>query len=355
MTTPRPSRQVIGGVDTHRHTHHAAVLDAGSGKLLADREFSATAPGYRQLLSWMASFGIVLKVGVEGTGSYGAGLLRHLSSNDITVIEVARPDRSTRRGQGKSDPLDAIAAARAVLAGTATAVPKPRDGVVESIRLLRATRSSAVKARRVCLQQMHAILFGGPEELRHQFAGVTRAALIRRCARLRADRSRITEPEVAAKAMLATLARRAQMLDQEITGLDTQIEIMVAETAPATLAVTGVGPQAAAQLLTTVGQNPTRITSEAALARLCGVAPIPASSGNNTRHRLHRGGDRAANSAIHLIVINRLRWDPRTRDYLQRRTAQGKTKKEIIRCLKRAVTRELYRTLRADLPDLTTT
>jgi transposase len=344
---------VIAGVDTHRHTHHAAVLDAGSGKLLADQEFQATAAGYRQLLAWLLSFGAVAKVGIEGTGSYGAGLLRHLTAHGVTVIEVARPERAARRAQGKSDPLDAIAAARAVLAGTATAVPKDRDGVVETIRLLHTTRASAVKARRVCLQQMHAILAGGPEDLRRQLAGLNRAALIRRCARLRADRSRIADPAVAARAMLTTLAKRAQTLDVEIADLDAQIETLVEQTAPSVLTLSGVGPTATAQLLTTVGQNVHRITSEAALARLCGLAPIPASSGTHTRYRLHRGGDRAANSAIHLIVINRLRWDPRTRAYAQRRTNQGKNKKEIIRCLKRAIARELYRTLRTDLPDLT--
>jgi transposase len=355
MTTTNQIGQieVIGGVDTHGQTHHGAALNAATGKLLGDREFPATAKGYRQLLAWLGRFGTVAKVGIEGTGSYGAGLFRHLDSCGVMVIEVARANRQSRRLQGKSDPIDAINAARAVLAETATTAPKPRDGAVEAIRLIRTTRRSAVKARKAAIAQIHGLLFGAPDELRAKLAGHNRAALVERCARLRLDSAgALHDPAFAAKAMLHRLSRRIHALDAEIAEADTELAALTEAIAPTLLAVFGVGPAAAGQLLTTAGENPTRLHSEAALARLCGVAPIPASSGNTTRHRLHRGGDRQANSAIHMIVINRLRWHAPTKAYLERRTTEGKTKKEIIRCLKRAVVRELYIALKTDLPNL---
>jgi transposase len=351
MPKRRQVEQVVGGVDTHRNTHHAAVLDAGTGKLLGDQEFPATRKGYRQLLAWLRSFGAVAKVGMEGTGSYGAGLQRHLDSYGVPVIEVARPNRQNRRLNGKSDPIDAINAARAVLAETATTVPKHRDGNVEAIRLIRATRRSAVRGRRAAINQMHGILYGGPEPLREKLNGLNRAVLVARCARLRIDHRRsAADPVRVATEMLRRLATRVQGFDAEIAAADAQLDDLVQDTAPTLLQLTGVGPNTAGQILATAGQNAHRLHSEAALARLCGVAPIPASSGQTTRHRLHRGGDRQANHAIHMIVVNRLRWHDPTKAYLQRRTTEGKTKKEIIRCLKRAVIRELYRALKTDLP-----
>lgn len=350
MTTILESREVVGGVDTHKLTHHAAVLHAATGKLLGEEEFPATAKGYRQLLAWLRRHGVVLAVGVEGTGSYGAGLQRHLQSEQITVIEVNRPNRQARRRLGKSDPIDAINAARAVLAENATTVPKKRDGVVETIRLIRSTRRSAVKARRAALAQMHAVLWTGPEELRARLAGYDRAALVNRCARLRvATTSPPQDPAAAAKKMLRRLARRIELLDEEITEANHELDALLQQHAPTLLNVFGAGTETAGQILTTAGENADRLHSEASLARLCGVAPIPASSGATDRHRLHRGGDRNANSAIHMIVINRLRWHQPTRDYVARRTTDGKSKKEIIRCLKRAVVRELYRALQTDL------
>jgi transposase len=354
MTTPAPERAIIGGVDTHAATHHAAAIDAATGRLLGDREFPATAAGYAALLAWLRTAGTPVAAGIEGTGSYGAGLLRHLTAAGVTVIEVARHNRQARRLAGKSDPIDAIAAARAVLAGTATVIPKPRDGAVEAIRMIRATRRSAAKARRAAIGQIHGLLASAPEPLRARLRGYDRAALVTRCARLRpAPAAAPGDPAAVTTAMLRRLARRITTLDTEIAEADAELHALVTATAPTVLAVFGAGPQTAAQLLTTAGQNPHRLHSEAALARLCGTAPIPASSGTTIRHRLHRGGDRQANSALHMIVINRLRWHPPTRAYLARRTAEGKTKKEIIRCLKRAVIRELYTALKTDLPDLT--
>jgi transposase len=350
MTTQPGSRHVVIGVDTHKLTHHAAVLDADTGKLLGDQEFLATPVGYRRLLSWARSFGELLKAGVEGTGSYGAGLQRHLQACHVVVIEVSRPNRQDRRMRGKSDPIDAINAARAVLSEMATTTPKSRDGYVEAVRQIRATRRSAVKARRAALHQIHALLWCAPDDLRAKLSDYDRAALVTRCARLRIPTEHSPDdPTITARRMMRRLAKRIQHLDEEIADANQELKAILAHRTPNLLTVNGVGTEAAGQLLITAGQNIDRLQSEASLARLCGVAPIPASSGNTTRHRLHRGGDRDANCSIHLIVISRLRWHQPTKDYMARRTAEGKTKKEIIRCLKRAVVRELYRALRADL------
>jgi transposase len=350
MTTQAGSRQVVIGVDTHKLTHHGAAIDADTGKLLDQREFAATPAGYRQLLSWARALGTLVKAGLEGTGSYGAGLQRFLQAHGVTVMEVSRPNRQDRRRRGKSDPIDAINAARAVLSEAALATPKDRQGYVESVREIRATRRSAVKARKAALHQMHGLLWCAPDDLRAKLSSYDRAALVARCARLRVPpRGAIDDPTVTARRMLRRLAKRIQMLDEEIAEANQELEAILTDHTPNLLAINGVGPETAGQMLTTAGQNIDRLKSEASLARLCGVAPIPASSGNTTRHRLHRGGDRDANSSIYLIVVNRLRWHEPTKDYVARRTAEGKTKKEIIRCLKRAVVRELYRALQADL------
>jgi transposase len=348
MTNELSDRVVVGGVDTHKRTHHAAVVDAATGRLLADQEFSATADGYAKMLAWFLERGSIAKVGIEGTGSYGAGLQRHLQAQNIAVIEVARPNRQDRRARGKSDPIDAINAARATLSETATAVPKNREGFVEAVRLIRTTRRSAVKARRSTINQIHGVLWSAPEDLRTRLGDYDRAALVVRCARLRVSAAS-DDPASTARRMLRRLARRVQHLDEEIAEADAELREILTAHAPHLMAVYAVGPEAAGQLIATAGENIDRLSSEAVLARICGVAPIPASSGSITRHRLHRGGDRDANSAIHMIVINRLRWHPATRAYVERRITEGKTKKEIIRCLKRAVVRELYHALQADL------
>lgn len=350
MTTRLKSRHILAGVDTHKQTHHAALLDATTGKLLTDDEFPATKAGYQKLMAWMGAHGTVVKAGLEGTGSFGAGLQRYLQAQGITVIEVSRPNRQDRRRHGKSDPIDAINAARAVLSESATATPKSRTGYVESARQIRTTRRSAVKARRSALNQIHGLLWCAADELRTTLSGYDRAALVARCARLRISKDTVLDdPTVTARRMLRRLAKRIQMLDEEIAEANDELDNLLTNHAPNLLAINGVGPEAAGQILTTAGQNIDRLHSEASLARLCGVAPIPASSGNTTRHRLHRGGDRDANSAIHLIAINRLRWHQPTKCYLDRRTKEGKSKKEVIRCLKRAIVRELYRALQADL------
>jgi transposase len=339
--------QVTGGVDTHGQTHHAAAVDQ-TGRVLGDRQFPATAAGYRALLTWLRSHGTVVKVGVEGTGTFGAGLARFLISQRVTLVEVDRPDRKTRRSKGKSDPIDAISAARAALSGQATGAPKTRIGPVEAIRALRVARRGAVKARTAALNQMHGIVFSSPQELRDELAAQPRSALVAYCAQLAVDEKRLADPVHATRAALRAIAQRVQHFDAEIAQADKRLTPIVARTAPKLTAMFGVGPEVAGQLLTTAGDNPDRLRSEAALAHLCGVAPIPASSGRKDRHRLNRGGDRAANTALHTIALCRMRYDPRTRDYVDRRTKQGLSKTEIIRCLKRYVVREVHAALLAD-------
>jgi len=342
MTTTTPG--VTGGVDTHGQTHHAAVLDH-LGRQLGDREFPTTPSGYRSLLAWMAGHGQLERIGVEGTGTYGAALTRQLRATaDVQVVEVDRPDRKARRAHGKSDPLDAYSAARAALAGTATGTPKGRDGRVEAIRTLRVARGSAVKARSQTTNQLKALLVTAPAELREQLRSLTTTALIATCARLR-PAGDIADPETATKTALRRLSRRHQYLSQEIGEADVELRALVTAAAPRLIALPGVGPEVAGQLLTTLGDNPERLHSEAAFAHLCGVAPLPASSGRTHRHRLNRGGDRAANNALYVVVLGRLRYDPRTRAYAARRTNEGLSKPEIIRCFKRYVARELYNAL----------
>ncbi|SCF47325.1 IS110 family transposase [Micromonospora mirobrigensis] len=346
-------RQVTGGVDTHGKTHHAAAVDH-AGRVLGDQEFPATAAGYQQLLAWLRGFGRVVRVGVEGTGAYGAGLARHLSASGVTVVEIDRPDRKTRRSKGKSDPIDALAAARAALSGQAAGVPKTRTGPVEAIRALRVARRGAVKARTAALNQLHGLITSAPDSLREDLAGLTGAALVQRCAELRVDESAIIDPVHATNAALAAIAARIAALNAEISHADRRLRPAVARTAPALSSLFGAGPEVAGQLLTTAGDNPDRLRSEAALAHLCGAAPIPASSGRIDRHRLNRGGDRAANNALHTIVLSRMRYDPRTRAYVEKRTKQGLGKKEIMRCLKRYVVREVHAALLTDFTALNT-
>ncbi len=346
MTNTADPIQIAGGVDTHQDTHTAAAID-GTGRLLGHRTFTATGAGYRALLVWLRSWGTVLVVGVEGTGAYGAGLAEHLRTAGVDLVEVDRPDRKTRRSAGKSDPIDAEAAARAALGRVRTGVPKVRDGKVEALRNIRVARRSAVDQRADCQRRIKTLIVTAPDDLRAQLRGLPKRKLLSTCAALRPDPELVADPTHAAKVALRSLARRHAALTQEITELDALIEPLVAALNPALLALNGVGPDTAGQLLVTAGENTDRLRSEAAFAMLCGAAPIPASSGKTHRHRLNRGGDRQANAALYRIVLCRLRWDPRTQAYMRRRTTEGLSKKDIIRCLKRLVAREIYYVLTA--------
>jgi len=338
------ARVITGGVDTHADMHVAAALDPIGG-LLGVEEFPVSPAGYARLLGWLGGFGTVALVGIEGTGSYGAGLARHVTAAGIRVVEVDRSDRQDRRRQGKSDPLDAVSAARAAQSGRARGAPKGRDGAVEAIRALMVAKRSARSERVQTINQARALVLTGPDDLRTRFAGHTAAGLVSGLASLRPRPGDVVG--YATRIALRELGRRAEFLDAQLDRLDELIAPLVAARAPGLLALHGVGPDTAALLLVAAGDHPERLRSEAAWAHLCAAAPIPASSGKVTRHRLNPGGDRQANHALWRIVLTRMSAHPPTLIYVERRTKEGLSKKEIIRCLKRYVAREVYRHLRA--------
>jgi transposase len=340
-------------VDTHAATHQGAVIDL-NGRLLGCEQFLATPSGYAALLSWMRRFGRLERVGVEGSGAYGAGLARHLHHQSVAVIEVPRPDRRLRRQAGKSDPIDAEAAARAVLAGTATVEPKLCEGPIEAVRALRVARNGAIKAKTAATNTLHSMAITAPESLRTRPPTRSGLALVTACLRLRPDMTRLDDPVQATKAALRSIAQRARALAIEARQLEGQLDTLTRQVAPSTTAVFALGPDTASALLVTIGDNADRLRSEAAFAHLCGTAPIPASSGKTNRHRLHRRGDRSANRALHIAVVVRLRYHQPTRAYAARRRSEGLSMPEIIRCLKRYMAREVFNALRADYLALTT-
>lgn len=343
---PTSSLDIILGIDSHRDTLVCAALNA-LGRRLDVRSFPTTPAGYDALLAWASSLGTVREAGIEGTATYGAAAMHHLRAAAVRVLEVNRPDRARRRRRGKNDATDAESAARAVLAGDATAVPKAQDGAVEALRTLLVARRSAVKARTQAGNQLRALLVTAPPTDREALGRGPLAACVARCAQLAQDAT-----EVLARARqqtLRALARRWQQLTVELKELDAAIATLTTATAPRLLARFGVGSHTAAALLVTAGDNPERLRSEAALAALCGVSPVEASSGQRTRHRLNRGGDRQANNALWTIALVRMRSDARTQAYVERRRAEGRSRKEIMRCLKRYLARELYPLILADL------
>ncbi|WP_254397833.1 IS110 family transposase [Streptomyces sp. AC558_RSS880] len=323
------------------------------GAALDGRSFPATAQGYRQLLAWARSSGVVRRAGVECTGSYGAALTRHLHAEGIEVTEVNQPDKAARRRHGKTDAVDAEAAARAVLSGRATVTAKTSDGPVEMLRLFKLAKGSAIKSRTQAINQPKSVLVCADSALREALAGLTNPHLIKRCAALEALDA--TGPATAARHTLRLLARRIQHLTEEIDDLNQRLTEAVKASSPGLLDARGVGPDSTAALLIAAGDNPERLTSEASFAALCGTSPVEASSGKTQRRRLNRGGDRQANAALYRIVLSRLRWDDGTRNYLQRRLAEGKTRREVIRCLKRYIAREIHRLLATPSPAHTAT
>jgi len=333
IPTAQPDRVVIGGIDTHKDIDVAALLDC-AGMVLGTAEFPTTRAGYRQLLGWMGSAGHLGGVGVEGTGSYGAGICRQLSAAGVEVVEVNRPDRSQRRRRGKSDALDAAAAAEAARSRNRIAIPKSRDGQVEALRVLRLTRVSAVKAPTKALQLLQQLIVTAPEQLPDQVGELPRMELIGCCAAWRPHSHDAADPSVATRIALKKLARRYLQLAEEISDSDTLLDGLVTDLAPQLIAVTGIGTDTAGQFLLTAGDNPERVHSEPAFAMLCGVAPLPASSGKTQRHRLNRGGDRQANRALHVIATTRKRCDHRTQAYLKKKIAEGHTRREATRSLK---------------------
>jgi transposase len=343
MTIVEKTRPITGGVDTHLDVHVAAALDANGG-VLGVESFPTTRVGYHELHDWLVGFGDVARVGVEGTGAYGAGLSRFLQAAGIEVIEVDRPNRQARRRSGKSDSLDAVEAARGALSGRAKAIAKTADGHMEAMRVLVVAKRSARDVRTKTLNQIRHLGFTAPDDLRERFSGVSREALAAHAAKIRPS----TGSDVvthATKLALRTLGRRVLDLDEQTAALDAALGELVVATAPNLLELYGVGVDTAAILLVAAGDNAARIHSEGAWAHLCGVAPVPASSGKVIRWRLNRGGNRQANHALWRIVFTRMGSDKRTRLYVQRRLEEGRTKPEIMRVLKRYVAREVYRHL----------
>jgi transposase len=338
-------RRVIAGVDTHKDFHVVVVLDE-LGRKLDTASFSTTTRGYRDLTGWVTSFGEVLAIGVEGTASWGAGLCRHLRARGLNVIEVNQPDRHRRRRRGKSDRIDAEMAARAVLAGDATAVPKAGDGPVEALRQLRLARTGAIKARTAAANQLHSVCDTAPDQLRAQLRRLTTRRKVAVASRYRPGDP--LTPTGGAKRAMVSIARRWSSLDTEIRELDRAIRTILDTIAAPLLARHGVGYETAGALLCTAGDNPDRLATEASFASLCGTAPVPISTSNSNRRRLNRAGDRNANSALWTIVMVRLRSrHAPTVAYLERRVTEGHSKRDAIRCLKRFVAREVYLDIQA--------
>ena len=334
---------ITGGVDTHADVHVAAAIDDNGG-LLGIESFPADEVGYEGLLGWLVGFGPVTRIGVEGTGSWGVGLTRFLTGQDIIVVEVDRPNRQTRRKQGKSDPTDAVSAARAALSGEATVTPKSRDGRVEEMRVLLVARRSAREQRIQSLNQLRHLVFTAPEEIRVRFKDRPKRGLVTEAANMRPHKG--SDPiTYRTNLVIRNLARRIKSLDTEMRTIDRTLRSLIEETAPALLEMYGVGVDTAATLLVTAGDNPDRLHSERSWAHLCGVTPLPASSGKVTRHRLNRGGDRQANAALYRVVLTRMSSDEKTRRYVTRRREKGLSTAEIMRCLKRYVARQTYKHL----------
>ena len=341
---PHEHDYVIVGVDTHADSHVAVVISE-LGERLGGRSFPATRAGYARLVEWASSFGVIDTIGIEGTGSWGRGLTLFCLSLGLAVRDVDRPDRRTRRSKGKTDLVDAEAAARTVLAGTATTLPKTADGPVEMIRVLHITRETAVKARTQAMNQLRALAVTAPLELAEQLRGLSTRRLVATSTCFDVADVVVSDAVAATKLAMRSLARRIETLTKEIETLETERDRIVDLAAPNLLEVKGVGYHSAATLLIAAGDNPDRLHSEAAFANLCAAAPVPVNSGRSHRHRLNRGGHRQANRALHTIVVSRIRWpDDRTRDYVTRRNPKGEFKADLdtIRRLKRYVVRELF-------------
>lgn len=344
------TEEVILGVDTHRDVHVAAVVSM-TGKALAVERFSTTADGYRRLAEWAGRWGAIRRAGVECSGNYGAALSRYLMSLGITVLEAPGPGRSARRRRSKSDEGDAVAAARSVLSGRAQSPAKSGDGPVEIVRMYLMAKDSAVKAKRQAVNQIKAIVVTADPDLREELRSLSRRRLTLFCLQL-SEGGEEADPIVrATRFTVRVLAERIEQMDEQAHVLEQRLAALIGTYHPRLLESVGVGPHSAAVLLTALGDNSERMRGEASFAALCGANPVEYSSGSRQHHRLNRGGNRQANAALHRIVLTRLRWDPRTQAYYERRVAEGKTRREIVRCLKRYAAREIYRLITAGLPE----
>lgn len=342
-TMPDQTRRVALGIDTHRDEHVCSVLDE-RGVVLDVASFATTEHGYRQLLEFAGTLGTIDRIGIEGTGTWGKGLARFCLDRGLAVVDVNRPNRQARRRHGKTDQVDAIAAARAVLSGEATTSPKTSNGTIEMLRMVHNTRESAVKHRTQAKNQIQSLARTAPVELADQLRGLSTNRLITTAIAFDTPTTP-RSPADMARSMMQSLAHRIRFLDDEIVQLDQQRNRLVRATAPALLALPGVGFHSASILLVTAGDNPDRIATSNAWAKLCGVAVVACSSGQTRRFRLDRGGNRQANRALHTIAISRLRYrTDATTDYVKKRQGDGNDKatSDTIRRLKRALARETY-------------
>ncbi|MDQ2915408.1 MAG: IS110 family transposase [Chloroflexota bacterium] len=341
----------VVGVDTHRDEHVLAVVVAATGVVVAQRSVRASGRGYAEALRFAAEHAVAARVwAVEGAGHYGAGLARFLSGRGETVLEIGRGRRDERRLRGKDDSLDATRAARTALASETLTLPRAGQRR-EALRLLLLARRSAVDVRRQALVQLRSVIVTCPDGLREELRGLPVQSLIKRCSRLRRSTSR-TPDELAATLVLRSLAQRVKAVTTEAAELEAEILAHVRALAPQLLNERGVGPIVAAQLII-AWSHPGRVRSEAAFARLAGVAPIPASSGQTVRHRLSRGGDRQLNRALHTVILQRRQHDPATKAYIERRVSEGKSRRDAVRLLKRSLARHLYRILNNQTPLMT--
>ena len=343
LTDLREVVDVVIGVDTHVATHSAAAIDAGTGGVLEEVTVEATAEGYAQLVEFAGEHAVLRAWAIEGTGGHGAGLARHLADLDEIVIELDRPKRAQRRNGAKSDPLDAIRAAREALARPRLGTPRS-GGDRQALSVLLAARRSAVHAATEAQQQVFSLVIAAPEPIRARFRGQKLPGMLTTAAGLRLHTSWDVETTTTVIA-LRSLARRFQVLTKEAAEHRKAIQRIVRTWRPDLLEQFGVGPIVAATVLC-AWSHPGRIHSEAAFAMLAGVAPIPANSGQVTnRYRLNRYGDRQLNRALHTVVQSRIRYDDQTRDYVARRTTEGKSGREIKRCLSRYIARDFFRLL----------
>ena len=343
---PGPKRaRIVVGVDTHKHMHAAVAVDE-LGSRLGECHVRANREGYAQLEAWAVSLGRPMAFGVEGTGSYGVGVASWLRRNGYRLVEVNRGDRRSRRMNAKTDALDAEAAARSVLSGESTAVAKSADGTVEMIRQIKIARDTARKGPTSAIVTLKAVIVTVPAELREQLEGMADKALIGRCCGL--GPGPMTTPTASAKHTLRSLAKRWIALNAEIDDHDPILDEPARAHSPNLRDGCGIGADTAAEMLIVFGDNPDRIRSQAAFAKLCGACPIPASSGVTNRHRLSRAGHRQANAALCRAVIVRMRFHQPTIDYTRRRTTEGLSKRDIIRCLKRFLAREVYQRVMTD-------
>jgi transposase len=339
------------GVDTHRDQHTVAVVAAPTGAVVAKTAVQASARGYAAALRFADRHAGGARLwAVEGAGHYGAGLTRFLAAHGERVLEVGRQPRGERRLRGKNDALDAIRAARTGLAADALTLPRAGEHQ-EALRVLLLARRSAVDVRRVALVQLRSVIVTAPEQLRDELRRLPLTQLLRRCSRFRRSESRSAD-QLAIVLTLRSLARRIDAATAEADELEREIFTHVHALVPDLLNEPGVGPIVAAQLIVS-WSHPGRVRSEACFARLAGVAPLPASSGQTIRHRLSRGGDRQLNRALHTVILHRRQHDPATRDYIARRVAEGKSARDASRILKRYLARHLYRVMQNAAPAMT--